>query len=577
MVLASNGVSFLIGTTFATSASMHTNAEQEWLPNQNYPSPIHPQECPICPEAVSKECSICPPPIECLEEANIQQSTSSQRTNNLFPLVVDRFAVGMAHVSQANFTDKFDIGAPIDSPMHEGESGVIIIYSTESAMPNKRRKQAPTNSELLSPEEATENCDHMNVISTYHEGKHRRQCLAIVPQYESYHIQKWLRVPEDGPGSSHYPLRMVPRGKSMQGTEAFSPPKHDKHTKRSWKMLETYFDTLDDVIAELTPIVRRIAIDNTIVVMVCNFGQSQLLVNFACSAKAKGIDISNVLVFATDEETKELAESAGLNAYFEKRNFGNMPTKAAKTYGDGTFTTMMLSKVMCVHMASMIKVDFLFQDVDVLWFRNPLPFFQNKTSVIAGFDAYFQDDGGRSARFAPYCANSGFYFLRHNERTQYFLTSFLMQSDMILRSFSHQSAMISVLAEHSSLFGLRVKTLGHAEFPSGFIYHRKKGKGRWGNYFMDLYDGKHNPYVFHMSWTENKSNKILYYRQLDQWYLQDQCMDTELSKIPLEPDSTFMDTCCSAEPLFSCHYRDKPSSRPCKDAPPIEKNGLSYW
>lgn len=489
---------------------------------------------------------------------------------------MDRFAVGMAHVSQANFTHKFDLGAPIDTPAHEGESAVIIIYNTESAMPNKRRNQLPTSNALLSPEEATENCDHMNVISTYHEGKHRRQCLAIVPQYESYHIQKWMRVPKEGPGGSHYPLRMVPRGKSMTGAEAFHPPKHDKHTTRSWKMLETYFDTLDDVIAELTPIVEKIAIDNTIVVMVCNFGQSQLLVNFACSAKAKGIDISNVLVFATDEETKDLAESAGLTVFFEKKNFGNMPRKAAETYGDGAFTTMMLSKVMCVHMVSMIKVDFLFQDVDVLWFKNPLPFFQDKTSIIAGFDAYFQDDGSRSLRFAPYCANSGFYFLRHNERTQYFLTSFLMQSDLILRSSSHQSAMISVLAEHSSLFGLKVKTLDHAEFPSGFIYHRKKGKGRWGNYFMDLYDGKHNPYIFHMSWTENKSNKILFYRQLDQWYLQDKCIDTELSNIPMEGDS-LVSTCCAAEPLFSCHYRDKPSSRPCKDAPSIEKNGESYW
>ena len=55
------------------------------------------------------------------------------------------------------------------------------------------------------------------------------------------------------------------------------------------------------------------------IVMVCNFGQSELLLNFACSSKAKGLDISNVLVFATDEETKELAESVGLAAYFDKR------------------------------------------------------------------------------------------------------------------------------------------------------------------------------------------------------------------------------------------------------------------
>jgi hypothetical protein len=55
-----------------------------------------------------------------------------------------------------------------------------------------------------------------------------------------------------------------------------------------------------------------------------------------------------------------------------------------------------------------------------------------------------------------------------------------MQSDLILQSNSHQAAMINVLSEHQSLMGLSVKTLSLQDFPSGFIYHRKKGKGKYG-------------------------------------------------------------------------------------------------
>ena len=40
--------------------------------------------------------------------------------------------------------------------------------------------------------------------------------------------------------------------------------------------------------------------------------------NFVCSAKSRDIDLSPVLVFATDEETKELAEGLGLAAFFDK-------------------------------------------------------------------------------------------------------------------------------------------------------------------------------------------------------------------------------------------------------------------
>ena len=53
--------------------------------------------------------------------------------------------------------------------------------------------------------------------------------------------------------------------------------------------------------------------------MVSNFGQSELLVNFVCSARSRGLDISSVLVFATDLETKALAESLGLTAFYDKR------------------------------------------------------------------------------------------------------------------------------------------------------------------------------------------------------------------------------------------------------------------
>ena len=121
-------------------------------------------------------------------------------------------------------------------------------------------------------------------------------------------------------------------------------------------MLETYLDSIDDIVAELTPVVQKIAINNAIVVMVCNFGQSQLLLNFACAAKSKGLDISSVLVFATDEETRELAESVGLNVYFDKRNFGNMPKKAAKVYGDGAFTNSKLLLVYAVVDLSLIHI-----------------------------------------------------------------------------------------------------------------------------------------------------------------------------------------------------------------------------
>lgn len=328
-----------------------------------------------------------------LESQSKAASTSeSGKRTQPFPELVDRFAVGWAYTTQDNFTKTYDLGVPIDIPKQPGDEGVLILYNTPDSVPRRAKQGVDLTNAPITAREATENCDQMNVVFSYHEGR-KKQCLAIVPQYEAYHIQKWMRVPEQGPGASHHPLRMVPRGYGMNGVAAFKPPKHEKHTKKHWKMLETYLDSIEDILGELRPVVQKIAVNNAIVVMVANFGQSQLLLNFACGCRARGLDISSVLVFATDQETKDLAESVGLNVYFDERNFGDMPKKAAKVYGDGTFTNMMLSKVICVHIASLLEVDILFQDADVVWYKNPLTeFFQKEIAgtPMADFDAYFQ-------------------------------------------------------------------------------------------------------------------------------------------------------------------------------------------
>ena len=54
-------------------------------------------------------------------------------------------------------------------------------------------------------------------------------------------------------------------------------------------------------------------------VLTCNHGQSELLMNFVCSAHARGFDLKNVLVFPTDFETKELAEGMGLATFYDEK------------------------------------------------------------------------------------------------------------------------------------------------------------------------------------------------------------------------------------------------------------------
>uniref|UniRef100_A0A7R9ZQD4 Nucleotide-diphospho-sugar transferase domain-containing protein n=2 Tax=Craspedostauros australis TaxID=1486917 RepID=A0A7R9ZQD4_9STRA len=234
-----------------------------------------------------------------------------------------------------------------------------------------------------------------------------------------------------------------------------------------------------------------------------------------------------------------------------------------------------MAKVICVQLVSALHYNLLFQDVDIVWYKHPLEYFQSPDKMgDSDFDVFFQDDGGHSTRYAPYSANSGFYYVKHNDRTQYFLTSLLLAGDLILKTDSHQQALIALLSEHVSLYGLKVKIMSRdtPEFPGGYHYHQASKR-----YMKSFFAKEVDPYIFHMSWTKNKDNKLLFFQQMGDWYVNEQCVHQKVDDVAIDDGGTFVSTCCSAEALIECHYRDKPSIVQCKSSPPIDKGHGSWW
>lgn len=221
----------------------------------------------------------------------------------------------MARTSKLDFFNELDLGVPMDLPK-DGDTDVLILYNRQQALPDGFSIAAKKSS--IPPMEmkaAVKNCDYLNVLLT--DKGNRNQCIAIVPQYESYHLQKWMRMGGREVDNTQ-PLRFVSRGLQSNGINRFQPPTK-KDMVANWEILTTYFGAFDDAMKELKPLVEKVATPHrTVTVMVSNFGQSELLANFVCAAKSRQLDISSILVFATDLETKELAESLGLVAFYDK-------------------------------------------------------------------------------------------------------------------------------------------------------------------------------------------------------------------------------------------------------------------
>lgn len=255
-------------------------------------------------------------------------------------------------------------------------------------------------------------------------------------------------------------------------------------TQKSWKLLKNYLNHYDATLEALKPIASKIASagsgpasdEGAIIVMVSNFGQSEILFNFVCAAHKINYDLSKVLLFPMDEQTNALAQQLGLQTFFAKQLYdGLIPTVKhdGYTFGDGKFAAMMMSKVYSVQMINDLGYDVLFQDLDVVPLRpNVLDYFYEKRNTEE-VDLFFQYDRNHNIEQAPFSANSGFYFAKYNQRTNYYFSMLARMGDLILKTGSHQQVMANLMSDHIATHGLKVKVMGgHDEdadlFPSKF-------------------------------------------------------------------------------------------------------------
>ena len=547
--------------------------------------------------------------------------------NAIFTQGLASMIAGAVVTPKSNFTTAIDLGVPLDELDDDVPDDVLVLYSIPESMPNSLQDQAHQQTSplprVLDSATALENCEILQVALVDHSAS-KNQCLALVPQYEAYHILKYMRLStssktenkdNDDDSIQHQPLQLVSRGVNSHGASPFVPP-NDAWRREAWAMLRKYLSSHERVLADVRAVINQHATPyrRALVVMVCNWGQSELLLNFVCHAQSRGMDLACVLVFATDEQTKALAEGLGLAVYYDRhvrmkgirdydicdntmftfsrayccllgildeisqQNFEDTPSEAAKQYMDRNFMSMMIAKVLCIHVVSSLRYDFVFQDVDIVWYRHPLrDYFAKEHHWSESYDMVFQDDGAHTLRYAPYSANSGFYYIRHNRLTRHFVDTLLTTgSFMIYQWKSHQQVLIAILSEFVSLYGLKVKVVSREDndMPGGYHWNADH------NFMKAMFRGDVEPLIFHMSWTKNKDIKIQYFQQMNAWHVLDSCRRSSNATALANTDqnnTATIQSCCSAEPLFQCHYGDKPSFQPCRDSLFIDQNGKSFW
>ncbi len=102
------------------------------------------------------------------------------------------------------------------------------------------------------------------------------------------------------------------------GYDELNMPKQS-HLDLHREILSIFFENLKEMQNELKSTLQKIAVDNTVVVMTVNKGQSELLINFVCSALSRGLDLKNVILFPTDLFSKGVADGLGLATFYNDK------------------------------------------------------------------------------------------------------------------------------------------------------------------------------------------------------------------------------------------------------------------
>jgi Nucleotide-diphospho-sugar transferase len=326
---------------------------------------------------------------------------------NIFPPTTESFVTAMSLV---------DTGVPLFHS-HEFNRQVLLLHANRAMPPNSSTNHV----NQLSVDVATQNCNYLSLVLTQPE--RQDQCIAIMGQYNSYHISKFMRIRIKTNSSKIYidnsqPLQLVKRGADSKSFTTKTPK--PQVTQKYWQTtLQPYLANLQTYLDKLRPIAQQVAVDNTIIVMVSNYGHSELLVNFVCHAKQRTLDLSMILVFATDIETYHLSLSLGLTTFFHDQLFAQIPKQHAIKFGDSTYKNTIFSKLYCVHLVGLLGYNYLFQDVDLVWYKHPLDFFrQPKLPFHNDYEIYMQNDGNYAQFYAPYSGNTGFYYVKNTRTTQ---------------------------------------------------------------------------------------------------------------------------------------------------------------
>ncbi|GAB4839478.1 Beta-arabinofuranosyltransferase ray1 [Ancistrocladus abbreviatus] len=248
--------------------------------------------------------------------------------------------------------------------------------------------------------------------------------------------------------------------------------------------------------------------NKTIVLAVAGYSYKDMLMSWVC--RLRGLLITNFLICALDDDIYKLSVLQGLPVFRDPLAPSNISFNDCH-FGTKCFQKVTKTKSRLVLQILKLGYNVLLSDVDIYWFRNPIPLLQSfGPAVLAAQSDEFNATGPINL---PRRLNSGFYFAHSDNSTIAAMEKVVMHA--LTSGLSEQPSFYDTLCGEngSNRVGynkcwepetnLTVHFLNRDLFPNGAY------QGLWGKRNVKAACIKKDCYILHNNWISGRMKKLV--------------------------------------------------------------------
>ena len=259
-------------------------------------------------------------------------------------------------------------------------------------------------------------------------------------------------------------------------------------------------------------------VTNTIIVLGVNFGYCDMLLSMIC--RLQKLKIDNYVVAAFDRNAADFCMKHGI-PFFISDVDQSSESELSDSLAFGTTGFRRLTKFKSQQVLRVLRKGYnvLWTDVDIYWFKNPIPYLMSRTkdiSIQSNAPITEIELNGWNR------VNSGFYFAWSKINVIKAFEKIVQHANS--SKYSEQPSFYSILCDENMLYRLESNQCYNPtiDIHTLFLDRKEYVNGNstlWSKTDLLRYGTDHNVFIAHNNWIKGHEEKMMRFKKHKMWLL----------------------------------------------------------